>query len=244
MSTSFYRRPEVLDRKRHALYRVHPMEGFGFVRHTTSLPVAGFEFTDLCREFPVVFTPVGDTSQLSAVAILGLRGGENLFVSPSGVWGARYIPTFVRRYPFVLAETSGEDYAVAVDEAYEGFNTARGERLFDDKGEPTEFMVQAIGFLTHFQQQFTLTTGFCQRLAERGLLRQMDARADLFDGSTFTVRGLQVVDEVKLRELPKTVGIEMLRSGELAWVYSHLVSLGNFQRLVDRIADRKREANA
>ncbi|MCX7934056.1 MAG: tetratricopeptide repeat protein, partial [Planctomycetota bacterium] len=36
--------------------------------------------------------------------------------------------------------------------------------------------------------------------------------------------------------------LEIFRSGELSWVYSHLVSLSNMNRLVDRLADSKRAA--
>jgi predicted pyridoxine 5'-phosphate oxidase superfamily flavin-nucleotide-binding protein len=241
MTASFYRRPEVLERKRHALHRIHGEGTFAFVRHTTSLPASGAEFADLSREFPIVFTQVGNAA-LSAVVILGLRGGENLYVSEQSLWTASYVPAFVRRYPFVLAETSGPDYAVAVDEAYEGFNTARGERLFDEAGQPTEFLNNALQFLMQYQQQFARTTDFCARLQAMGLLTDMDAKADLFDGTSFTVRGLKVVDERRIAQLSDADAARMTKSGELGWIYAHLISLGNFQRLVDRMAARKRAA--
>jgi hypothetical protein len=246
MSASFYRNPEVLERQRHALHRVHAEGSFAFVRQSTSLPASGAEFAELAREYPIVFTQVGQAgtpeARLSAVIILGLRGGENLYVTASNTWGAHYIPAFVRRYPFVLAETSGPDYAVAVDAAYEGFNTARGERLFDDEGKATAFLNGALEFLTRYQQQFSRTTEFCQRLLDAGLLTDMDAKADLFDGTSFTVRGLKIVDERKIAQLSAADAAQWVKSGELGWIYAHLISLGNFQRLVDRMATRKRAA--
>jgi hypothetical protein len=70
------------------------------------------------------------------------------------------------------------------------------------------------------------------------LLKQMDARADLVDGRTFTVRGLLVVDEPKLMALPDATVLSLFRAGELHLVSMHLVSLANMRQLVDRMARR------
>jgi hypothetical protein len=68
---------------------------------------------------------------------------------------------------------------------------------------------------------------------------EMNARADLVDGRSFTVNGLLVVDEKKLLALPDATALAMFRSGELHLVSMHLASLSNMQRLVDRLAQRK-----
>ena len=40
------------------------------------------------------------------VAILGLRGAANQFVNSEGAWReGKYIPAYVRRYPFILMES-------------------------------------------------------------------------------------------------------------------------------------------
>ncbi len=35
--------------------------------------------------------------------LLGIRDQENLYVDDNGAWNAKYIPAFVRRYPFVFS---------------------------------------------------------------------------------------------------------------------------------------------
>jgi hypothetical protein len=67
----------------------------------------------------------------------------------------------------------------------------------------------------------------------------MNARADLVDGRSFTVNGLWVVDEKKWLALPDATVLGLFRSGELNLVATHLASLSNMQRLVDRMAERK-----
>jgi SapC len=88
------------------------------------------------------------------------------------------------------------------------------------------------------------TDRFCQRLKDMGLLMEMNAKADLFDGTSFMVNGLMVVDERKLLQLSDAQALEVFKSGELSWIYAHLVSLSNLNRLVDKLADSKRASGA
>ena len=41
--------------------------------------------------------------------ILGGEKDQNLYLDDAGKWTARYIPAFVRRYPFVFAQTGTEN---------------------------------------------------------------------------------------------------------------------------------------
>jgi hypothetical protein len=59
-----------------------------------------------------------------------------------GGWQAKYIPAFVRRYPFVFSSRGvGKTFTLCIDEAFPGFNqSGRGERLFGDDGKPTPYV--------------------------------------------------------------------------------------------------------
>lgn len=232
-----YEKPVLLDRERHRRRRVRAAQGFGFARAASSLYVAGAEFNEACKEYAIVFTrsPAG---QVAPVVMLGLRGGENLFVDDQGRWNARYVPAFVRRYPFVLAQLPGQALGVCIDEAFEGVNEEEGEPLFDAQGQDTPFLRNALDFLAQYQREHLRTEAFCQRLDGAGLLTEMDARADLADGRSFTVGSVLVVDEKKLLALPDAVALSLFRAGELHLVSMHLVSLSNMQRLVDQVAQR------
>lgn len=234
----WYERPVLLDRERHRRRRVQAANGFAFARRAHSLLLAGVEFNEACKEYAIVFTrsPAG---KVVPVAMLGLRAGENLFVGDDGRWDARYVPAFVRRYPFVLAQLPGEQQlAVCVDEAFPGWNVAAGEPLFDAEGRDTAFLRNALDFLAQYQREHERTEAFCARLEQAGLLKEMNARANLTDGRAFTVDGLLVVDEPKLMALPDETVLSLFRSGELHLVSMHLASLSNMQRLVDRMAQR------
>jgi hypothetical protein len=227
----YYEKPVLLDRGRHRGLRVQASTSFAFARHSNSLYLAGVEFAEACKEYAVVFTRAAN-GRVVPVVMLGLRSRENLFVDAEGRWSGRYIPAFVRRYPFVLAELPGQSLGVCIDEAYAGLGEGEGEALFDAEGKDTPFLRNALDFLAQYQREYVRTEAFCQRLDAAGLLTGMNARADLVDGRSFTVGSLLVVDEQKLLALPDATALALFRAGELHLVSMHLLSLSNLQRLV------------
>jgi hypothetical protein len=236
--TMYYEKPVLLDRDKHRNRRVLPSKSFAFARKANSLYLAGAEFAEASKEYAIVFTR-GSRKEIVPVAVLGLRARENLFVDAKEQWSGQYIPAFVRRYPFVLSELSGQAMGVCIDEAFEGLNDEEGEPLFDAQGGNTPFLQNALDFLTRYQQEHLRTESFCKRLEQAGLLSEMNAKADLTDGRSFTISGLMVVDEKKLLALPDAVALSLFRSGELHLISLHLASLSNMKKLAERMAQRK-----
>ena len=235
----YYEKPVLLDREKHRQRRVKPCTSFAFASKANSLFIAAAEFGEACKEYAIVFTRAGN-GRIVPVVMMGLRARENLFVDDKGAWTGRYVPAFVRRYPFVLAQLPGQSaMGVCIDEAYAGLNDKEGEALFDAKGADTPFLQNALEFLGQYQREYMRTETFCQRLEQAGLLMEMNARADLVDGRTFTVASLLVVDEKKLMQLPDATALSLFRSGELHLVSMHLMSLSNMKALVDKIAERQ-----
>jgi hypothetical protein len=236
--TAYYEKPVLLDRDKHRKRKVKPSSGFGFAANANSLFLAAAEFAEACKEYAIVFTRAAN-GKVVPVVMLGLRARENLFVEGEGRWTGHYIPAFVRRYPFVLAQLPGQAMGVCIDEAYAGLDDKDGEALFDDKGGHTPFLQNAVDFLSQYQREYLRTEAFCQRLEQAGLLMEMNARADLIDGRTFTVASLLVVDEKKLMALPDATALSLFRAGELHLVSMHLLSLSNMKALVDKMAGRE-----
>jgi hypothetical protein len=112
---------------------------------TNSVPILASEFFDCAREYPIVFAR-GEAGLVPAV-LLGLRESENLFVGGDGKWDARYVPAFVRRYPFVPGKGPQGELLVCIDEASRPcFQcSTEGEALFVD-GKPTPQLDHAMKF--------------------------------------------------------------------------------------------------
>lgn len=234
----FYDKPVAINKDSHKDATIAPLSGdYSFAANTNSVILAGIEMAEAAKEYPIVFTKAGD--KMIPVALMGLRNDENLFVDDEGKWDARYVPAFVRRYPFVLAQVSDAgDMAVCIDESYSGLNSEDGEKLFDDEGEYSTTLKHAIDFLGEYQRQYARTEAFVKRLEDLDLFVELTASVKLKSGQEFALAGLQVIDEKKLLQLDADKAMPLFSAGELAWVYAHLLSLGNMARLVDGLSVR------
>lgn len=229
----FYDKPIALNRDRHRKLKLNQPSGgrFDFARHTNSVLLAATELAEASRDYPVVF--VGkDASDFTLAALVGLRDQENVFMDDAGEWQAgRYLPAFVRRYPFVLAEgEAGAELTVCVDESYAGLNQKTGQPLFDANGKETPVLKTAIEFLQLFHLEMHRTRAFAARLAKLDLLVPKTVRIGRA-GKQEVLDGLFVVDEEKLVKLPDAELVALIREGFMPWIYAHLLSLGNLQRL-------------
>lgn len=234
----FYQQPVALNKSEHKDKKISSENrSFNFAAGTNSVIMAGVEFSEAAKEYPIVFAQAGES--IIPVAMLGLRNEENLFVTEDGGWDANYIPAFVRRYPFVLAETGDSNQrVVCIDEGYEGLSDTDGEPLFDGE-EPSPLLQQALDFLEEYQKQYIRTESFVTRLRENDLLMSLNAKVDMVDGQQFGLTGLLAVDERRLLQLPDDRALELFRTGELSWIYCHLMSLGCMNRMIERMAARQ-----
>ena len=234
----FYRHVTPLDKDQHRQLKVSPIKEFNFSAKTNSVPLASIEFFEAAREYPIVFAGQ-QAENLVPAALLGLRDEENLFLTANGRWDARYIPAFVRRYPFVLASADAEKLTVCIDETHPSVGAKNGERLFTEEGEPTPFLNTTIEFMRDFHGESRRTAEFLKVLHSLQLLTEVAANAALKSGGSYQLGGFSVVDERRLRALDKDTVDELFRKGWLALIYAHLLSLGNLGRLVDKLAGRK-----
>jgi SapC len=239
----FYERPVPLNRNQHKDLRLKGIPSLKFAAAAHSVPLTGAEFPVAARDVPILFA--GQTMEdAGPMALLGLRQNENLLVDENGAWAPGiYVPAFVRRYPFILAEkpadAEGDDFTVFLDEAYEGFGSEEGERLFKEDGTDSEMLANAVGFLGEFQQHVTRTHAFMDQLRKHQLLEPRNIRLEK-DGNAINLNGLFVVNEEKLRQLDEKTAHEFLKEGVLGWIYAHLLSLPNIDRLVQRLDQRER----
>ena len=77
-----------------------------------------------------------------------------------------------------------------------------------------------------------------KRLQDNDLLTALNAKVNVIGGQQFALTGLLAVDEKKLLALSDEQALELYRSGELAWIDCHLMSLGTMGSMVDRVAKR------
>jgi SapC len=209
---------------------------YEFSGKVNSVPLMAVEFPNAAAEYAVVFA--GNEGSLMPSVILGVRGEENLFVSKEKTWEAKYIPAFVRRYPFVFSTSAdGKQLVLCIDEAFSGFNReGRGERLFGDDGKPSAYVENVLKFLQEFQAQYLRTQAFCAKLRELDILDPMQAQVELASGERLALSGFMAVSRTKLKALPDDKLAALAQTDELELLYLHLQSMRNFLGLRDRLA--------
>lgn len=240
--TMFYERPVALNRERHRALRFAPApDHFRFAAATNAMPIASTEFAEAARDYPIVF--VGNEGEpFGVAALVGLRDRQNLMVDAQGRWAPGcYVPAFARRYPFVLARTEQDDdkLTVCIDEVYPGLGTEAGEALFAADGSETPYLKHVLEFLQLFHAEAQRTTSFATRLKELGLLVPKVINVER-QGERQSLGGLWTVDVARLRGIDDQRVLELFRSGYLAWIEAHLLSLGNLARLVARLDSSSR----
>ena len=225
-----YRNPVLLNQVAHKNVKIAKVKDYSFARNLNSVLVTGQEFLHASKFYPIVFVS-GRNDDIVPLAVLGLRNEENLFIDDEGKWkeGA-YLPIFIRRYPFILAENdpNGENFAVSVDAAYEGFDSEEGISLFDEAGNPTDEMSRVMELLKQYQMQNLLTQEFVKRIVEYELLKDFTADITMPAGEKIGFTGLKMINEKALVELDDEKALDLYRRGFLAWIYGHLFSLSNF----------------
>ena len=233
----FYRRPTVLSAREHGHLRVVNKANYAFAAKVNSVPVVLNELPRLLPYYPIAFTP-GEAPTL--MAIVGARNDENLFVDKDGNWEpGKYIPAYVRRFPFVLMESLDQNFSLAA-ELESGFFGLEGERLFEGN-KPTTFGAEIFRFCVDLQKAFVTTQKFCQAVQKRGLLKPKRSMMTTPSGTNFNLSGFAGVDEEDLNALDNRTANSWRKEGWLGALYWHVGSLGQLNSYPARVDGALRE---
>ena len=225
-----------INKQRHAGWSVKAGNQFGFAQGVNSVPLMAVEFPNAAEEYCIVFA--GEEENLLPVVLMGVREDENLYVDSEGQWSAKYIPAFVRRYPFVFSSADeGATLTLCIDEAFEGCNEeGRGERLFDVDGEQTQYLNSVLDFLKEYQAHYQRTKNFAKKLHELDVLEPMGAQFTTPAGEKRTVTGFQAINREKLKALTPDNFSDLAKTDELELIYLHLQSMRNFTKMLDKVS--------
>jgi hypothetical protein len=206
-------------------------------RTMSALPLSFTEFAVACRDYPIAFVSGDGGANFVPMAVLGIENQQNLFVSKDGAWDPGfYVPAYVRRYPFCMTRVTvdGREQAERVACVEKRAISDKGEALFDKEGGPLPAWQERQKLLFEYEADLLRSEEMCRSLAQLQLLEPFTMQAVPNEGSPLALTGMHRVAEQKLAELPAEKLKELTQSGVLSRVYSHLISLANFARLLDR----------
>jgi len=219
---------------RHGGASFDPTDNYAFSAGINAVPLMAVEFLRAATEYAIVFTQVGE--DIMPAAVLGVRGEQNLYLTEDAQWRAKYVPAFIRRYPFVFSSSEDKQtLTLCIDETHPGFNReGRGQRLFGDDGKPSAYVEQVLKFLQEYQAHFERTRVFGKRLKEYNLLEPMQALVTTPTGEKQTLSGFLAVQRDRLRTLSGEALSMLAKTDELELLYLHLYSMRNFNEVKDR----------
>jgi hypothetical protein len=228
-----YKTAVPVSRARHAGWFIETKPDYSFSGEVNSVPLMAVEFPQAAAEYAIVFA--GSDNEILPAVILGVRHDENLFLGRDAQWAGKYIPAFVRRYPFVFSR-SDDRFLLCVDEEFPGINQeGRGQPLFVDEGKPSPYLDNVLKFLQEYQAQFLRTQAFCARVKELDLLEPMQAQVTIEGSKRLSLGGFMAINKDKLKALPGDKLMELIKTDELELIYLHLQSMRNFEHLRDRL---------
>lgn len=216
-------------------------------RTMNPMPVSYTEFPIASRDYPLVFISSDQGKTFMPMLVLGLEAQQNLFVTTENAWDPRvYLPAYVRRYPFCMTRVlvDGKEAPERVACVEKRAINDRGEKLFDDKGNLLSDWEQRQKLLFEYEADLARTDEMCKLLAQYQLLESFTMQAVPNQGEPLQLTGMYRIAEPKLAELEGPVLKELVQKGVLGRIYTHLLSLDNFQRLLGRRAQSSKTAAA
>jgi|SRR5687767_2732200 len=213
-----------------------------FARGLNAIPISYTEFSLVVREYPIVFAALGAKNLFAPVAVLGMVQGENLYNS-KGSWAPSvYVPAYARRFPFCMTKVTLDkveqrDRLICVEKSH--LDDQEGESMFDPKGQPIPKWKEIEGLLTQYEIDLERSREMCDILADYGLLEPFTMQAKLNQGGDkMAMTGMHRVAEAKIEHLNAAQLKNLVKKGILSRVYTHLLSLDNFAKLLDRKATK------
>ncbi len=242
-----YEDPQPLTFEKHGKMGVKQVEKpFQFMEKSHFMPLTAPEFGPASTAFPIIFA--GD--EKTPLGVMGIRANENLFVNDGIYNNLFYMPAFARRYPFVLAGDQQNDrFIVCVDEKAECVVEKDPTQNFFDGDQPTQFTNDAFEFLKQFEQDRRATEAMVERFKELDLFEQkeMNFQGQNPDGTPAEKQKIAdyfAITDEKIRALDPKIQAEFINNGFMAVAYSHMISLNNWQRLVNMTLARSAQEQA
>lgn len=237
----FYKAPMPLDSQKHVALGLKKNFGLSFTKGINAVPINMIEMPQICHFYPIAFSP---DENATPVAILGLRDNENLFLNDKEDWADQaYIPAYIRRYPFIFSELpDSEQLTLCIDMNDNVIDENSDQKFFEEDNKPSALAQNALEFCKSYHAAAQQTLEFSKALANSGLLVERSAEINVAEGQKINFSGFRIIDEQKLAEMADEDFLEWRRKGWLPFLYAHLFSGAQWQRLT-RLLQNRMEKN-
>lgn len=218
--------------EQHKNTKVRTDAGFAYASKIHVVPIVISEFADVAANCPIVFVKDENSDRLRVAAMLGLDVEKNLYVRDNE-WLGTHIPMNLGRVPFSFTPLGdGKALGAAIDMDSDMVNEDEGQALFEENGEPSEYLKQVNGFLSSLFQGELATQKFSEAVAKHDILREFRLQMVGDDGSKRELVGLFTPAAPQLQALSDEAVLELHKEGFLAAIHIAIQSMAQVKRLV------------
>lgn len=224
--------PVAVTAEQHKNTKIRRDVGFGYAEKVHVVPIVMNEFADVASNCPIIFVKEENGDRLRVAAMMGLDVEKNLLVQ-DGEWVGTHVPMNLGRVPFSFVPIGdGKALGTAVDMDSDLVSETEGEPLFNDAGEPTDYLKNVNQFLGNLFNGEIATKRFTDALSETDLLREFKLQMTGEDGTRRELVGLYTVEPKLLQELPQETVLDFHKEGILAGLHIAIQSMSQVKRLV------------
>jgi hypothetical protein len=188
------------------------------------IAVVPSEFPLLAVHYPILIAKDATSGEPALGVLLGFSENENLFLTEKGM--DSYRPLNLQRGCFFAA---GDQVAIDLDSPRIGKD---GMALFDDKGQPSEYMQSVMAIFRELIQGTAQAKQSVETLEKLKLLEAIDINASFHDGSKNTLTGVFTIHQANLRALADEQVLDLFRREYLQAIYLMISSLRQLPVLV------------
>lgn len=231
----------LLNNIHHQNTRVNTQFSESYGDNIASTTVYPTEFSELQKEYPILFRQNPETDKFYATALLGLQQHENLFLEAStdSGWAARYIPANIARGPFLIGfqhqqtEEEQQSAVIHIDMEHPKVSEKQGQPLFLEHGGNSAYLEYISKVLNVAHRGIAVTDMMFAAFNEFELIEPVNIEFDLANGQKTRLTGNYTINENKLQTLTAEQLIQLNNAGFLQLAFAVVFSMTNIRKLIE-----------
>ncbi|MCJ8303190.1 SapC family protein [Shewanella sp.] len=224
-----------LNNEHHSNLKITSSTDFSRFKEQHLIPLIAHDFIPLASEFSIVFVKNEETGQFTAVAMMGIKPGINLYCQDDK-WEPSVMPSSFLNSPLSLhiQDENSDDCFVGIDLDSPLVSTDNGQALFNSEGEQTDYLKSRTEHLLDVTGKYEQTQKITQHLASKRLLTLKKLNINLGKDEKYAIDGLYIIDENVLNDLCQDDFNDLREKGLLPLIYAHLSSMHQIGRLAKK----------
>ncbi|MBH88610.1 MAG: hypothetical protein CMF71_00045 [Magnetovibrio sp.] len=218
-----------LSKTKHASLKLGPVDMNEFL-DLLLIPLYEHEINSVACDYPLCITLQDNTPSLRLLSSISPKHGSALITS-EGKWVGRYVPTYVRHYPFFAIATGPEEKSIFIEDTSPRLQEDSGEALFE-KSEPTTLLAGIVSDMTAIFESASRLQIALDALQKFKLIVPWTPKIASTDGHEATIGDIYRVDMSGLDDLSNPEFNELRELGVLSLAYGQFLSMNNLGKLV------------